>query len=65
MGRTEVSLPWGACWVERICPSLLSLSSKEVYVVNSTHFPAGEMEASVMEGRECGWPEGPESFLTL
>lgn len=25
----------------------------------STHFPAGEMEASVMEGRECGWPEGP------
>ena len=25
----------------------------------STHFPAGEMEASVMEGRESGWPEGP------
>lgn len=36
----------------RICSfSLLSLSSKEVYFETFYPFPAGEMKASVMEGR--------------
>lgn len=39
MGRNEVSFPRGASWVERICPSLLSLSSKEVYFETFYPFP--------------------------
>lgn len=39
VGRNEVSFPRGASWVEGICPSLLSLSSKEVYFETFYPFP--------------------------
>ena len=39
VGRNEVLFPGGACWVERICPCPLSLSSREVYFETFYPFP--------------------------
>ena len=62
LGRNEVSFPRGASWVERSALPCSDLVLRKYISKLSTHFPAGEMKASVMEGRECGRPEGPESF---